>query len=222
MTTATTQFFSTRASGDFRIDRDGAALAELRRGVDEAPWTWLRQVHGARVVTVTEPGEHAGVEADAAVTDQRGAVLAVHTADCAPVLLEDVAAGVVGAAHAGWRGIAAGVVEATVDAMVDLGATRILARIGPHIRARCYEFGPSELDDLAARYGDAVRAETAWGTPALDLLAALHAALRACGPVASVKHSTGCTACEPDRFWSHRARGDTGRHAAAIVQYDRS
>lgn len=210
--------FSERADGDLCVDAEPTELATRRQALAPGPWTWLRQVHGADVVVVTEPGRHAGAEADAAVTAVPGAVLAVHTADCAPVLLASGDGAVVGAAHAGWRGVVAGVLERTVEAMADLGATQITARVGPHIRARCYEFGADELDDVAARYGHAVRAETAWGTPALDVTAAVRAALGAV-EVEVVDHG-GCTACEPDRLFSHRARGDRGRMAAAIAIVD--
>lgn len=212
--------FSARADGDLGIDADPTELRDRRRALAPGEWTWLRQVHGDRVVTVTEPGEHAGVEADAAVTTRPGAVLAVHTADCAPVLLASRDGSVVGAAHAGWRGVVAGVLERTVQEMEDLGATGITARLGPHIRARCYEFGADELDRVVARYGGAVRGTTAWGTPALDVTAAVHAALGAVD-VDVVDHG-GCTACEPDRLFSHRARGDRGRMAATICIVDRA
>jgi YfiH family protein len=207
--------FSERSDGDLRIDLDPTELEARRQVVAPGAWTWLRQVHGARVVTVTEPGDHAGTEADAAVTAVPGAVLAVHTADCAPVLLASEDASVVGAAHAGWRGVVAGVLERTVEEMSRLGATGITARVGPHIRAWCYEFGTDDLDDVAARYGDAVRATTGWGTPALDVTAAVRSALGALD--VDVTDHGGCTACEPGRLWSHRARGDRGRTAATIA-----
>lgn len=207
--------FSERADGDLGIDADPASLQDRRQALAPGEWTWLRQVHGARVVTVTRPGEHAGAEADAAVTTCPGAVLAVHTADCAPVLLASGDGAVVGAAHAGWRGVVSGVLERTVEEMGRLGATGITARLGPHIRARCYEFGVEELDEVTQRYGDVVRATTAWGTPALDVTAAVSAALDAVG--VDVVDQGGCTACEPARLFSHRARGDRGRLAAAIV-----
>lgn len=210
--------FSERTDGDLCIDTDPTALGARRRARAPGAWTWLRQVHGAAVVTVTEPGEHAGAEADAAVTACPGAVLAVHTADCAPVLFSSGDGTVVGAAHAGWRGIASGVLERTVEEMAQLGGTDVVARVGPHIRARCYEFGAAELDEVAHRYGDAVRATTAWGTPALDVTAAVRVALAAV-EVEVVDHG-GCTACEPDRFWSHRARGDRGRMAATVAIVD--
>ena len=207
--------FSERADGDLRIDADPGALRDRRQAIAPGEWTWLRQVHGATVVTVTQPGGHAGAEADAAVTAVPGAVLAVHTADCAPVLLASADGAVVGAAHAGWRGVVAGVLEHTVEEMVRLGGTGLRARVGPHIRARCYEFGTDELDRVAARCGDAVRSTTGWGTPALDVTAAVRASLAALD--VELTDAGGCTACEPDRLWSHRARGDRGRMAATIA-----
>src|SRR3954470_18110368 len=91
---------------------DGDFTDVTRFGADT---TWLRQVHGSTVVTVTHPGEHAGAEADAAITRAPNAKLAVRTADCVPIVLEGD--GVIGVVHAGWRGLAAGIVRATVAAM---------------------------------------------------------------------------------------------------------
>ncbi len=214
MVAGATYRFSTRADGDFHVGADPDALDGRRQDLAAGTWTWLRQVHGNRVVHVDHAGHHSGEEADAAVTDHPGAVLAVHTADCVPVLLVDAVAGVVGAAHAGWRGLVDGVLEATTDAMVALGATDVVAHVGPHIRARCYEFGADDLATVAQHFGERVRATTAWGTPALDLGAAVRAALEG---RATVDEAAGCTACEPERFFSHRARRDVGRHAATIV-----
>ncbi|HEX4901957.1 MAG TPA: polyphenol oxidase family protein [Acidimicrobiales bacterium] len=216
MRRSVTVSFSTRTDGDLRIGADPHELVERRARLAPGEWTWLRQVHGAEVVVVDQPGAHAGAEADAAVTDVPDAVLAVHTADCVPVLLDGGT--VVGAAHAGWRGVVGGVLEQTVEAMRALGAGRVTAHVGPHIRARCYEFGADELDEVAARCGDAVRARTAWDTTALDLTAAVHALLEPLG-VDVVDHG-GCTACEPRRCFSHRARADEGRAAATIVLRD--
>lgn len=161
------------------------------------------------MVVVTRPGEHAGADADAAVTTVPGCVLAVRSADCAPVVLfGDQAVGVV---HAGWRGLMAGVVGRAAGAMRDLGDPPRSARLGPCIRVGCYEFDGSELDDVAARYGAVVRGTTTWGTPALDLPAAVHAALGQAG-VVDVQDASGCTACDT-RWYSHRARGDAERFA---------
>lgn len=210
--------FSRRGDGDFGIDGDPELLARRRQALAPGAWTWLRQVHGGDLVVVAEPGDHAGAEADAAVTDVAGAVLAIHTADCAPVLLAADDGSVVGAAHAGWRGLLAGVLEATVGAMGRLGATGITAHVGPHIRARCYEFGATDLDAVADRYGPRVRGETAAGAPALDVTAAVRLALEPLGVI--VEDHGGCTACEPARYFSHRARADTGRMAATVAIHD--
>lgn len=213
--------FSRRHEGDFCIDGDPASLARLRQGHERGAWTWLRQVHGAGVVTVEQPGAHAGVDADAAVTAVADAVLAVHTADCAAVLLYSRPSGVIGAAHAGWRGLVAGVLERTVDAMGALGAERVSALVGPHIRARCYEFGADDLDRAVSALGGSVAATTAWGTPALDLSAGIRASLeRSSLTVESVTDHGGCTACEPEHYFSHRARADAGRQVATIVLRD--
>ena len=200
--------WTTVRDGDLAISTDPSVLADRRAAVAPGPWTWLRQVHGAEVVTVTEPGEHAGVEADAVVTAVAGAPIAVHTADCVPVLL--VGPSAVGVVHAGWRGLAAGVIEATAAAMADLGSAPTGATCGPHIRARCYEFGPADLDQVAAACGDVVRGTTAWGTPALDLTAGVRSA---CADLGLDLADTGhCTACSPVHF-SHRARAESGRQA---------
>jgi len=159
-------------------------------------------VHGANVVVVTRPGEHAGVEADAAITRIAGATLAIRTADCVPIVLEGD--DVLGVVHAGWRGLAAGIVDATIAAMGSVSA----ATVGPHIRVGCYEFGAGDLDTVAAALGDDVRGTTTWGTPALDLTGAVRSALGAV-PTAD---AGACTACS-DLFFSWRARKETARFA---------
>jgi YfiH family protein len=184
-----------------------------RRAVVDLEWTWLRQVHGTTVAQVEAPGGQAGAKADAAVARIPSAALAVLAADCAPVALA-ADAGVIGVAHAGWRGLAAGVLEAAVGAMRDLGAGDVVAALGPCIHAECYEFGEDDLDTVAARLGDVVRATTATGRPALDVPAAVVAALGAAG-VTEVQDVDVCTACSPDYF-SWRARRDTGRQAAVV------
>jgi polyphenol oxidase len=161
------------------------------------------------VVTVTRPGEHAGAPADAAITVQPGCVLAVRTADCAPVVL--IGQDAVGIVHAGWRGLLDGVVERAVTALRALDGGAIVGHLGPCIRAGCYEFDSGERDRFAARFGEAVLATTTWGTPALDLAAGVHAALTEAG-VTEVHDTSGCTACD-GRWYSHRARGEVERFA---------
>ncbi|CAN5771160.1 peptidoglycan editing factor PgeF [soil metagenome] len=197
-----------RSHGDLAVGGDPAVLAQRREAIVARPWTWLHQVHGADVVTVTRPGEHAGATADAAVTTPPGAPIAVHTANCAPVLL--VAHGGVGVAHAGWRGLLGGVIEATAEALTALGTPPHGVVLGPCIRARCYEFGEQDLDRVAARYGAAVRSSTGWGTPALDVAAGVRTASERLG--LTFTDTSVCTACSHDH-WSHRARTDTGRQA---------
>ena len=164
-------------------------------------------MHGADVVTVTHPGEHAGAAADAAVTDQPHCVLAVRTADCVPVVL--VGARTVGVVHAGWNGLLRGVVDRAVAAVEALDDHPVAAHLGPCIRAGCYEFDGPEREALSDRFGTAVAATTTWGTPALDLPAGVHAALAEAG-VTNVGDASGCTACDR-RWYSHRARGELER-----------
>ncbi len=159
-------------------------------------------MHGATVVTVEHPGQHAGIEADAAVATTPGCALVVRTADCVPIVLEGT--GSIGVVHAGWRGLAGGVIEATIATM---GAVRV-AHLGPHIRVGCYEFGEADLDEVAAVLGDAVCGTTTWGTPALDLTAGVRAAL---GDV-PVSDAGACTACT-DLYFSWRARREFARFA---------
>jgi hypothetical protein len=143
------------------------------------------------------------------VTAAPGCVLAVRTADCAPVVL--VGAAAVGVVHAGWRGLAAGVVEAAVAAMESLGDRPRAAHLGPCIRVGCYEFDGPEADLVVERFGAGVRGTTAWGTPAMDLPAAVASALRGAG-VSEVHDTSGCTACDT-RWYSHRARAEVERFA---------
>lgn len=204
---------TTVAAGDLSVLHPGAELDARRRALVDRPWSWLRQVHGATVVTVATPGDQAGAVADAAVTDAAGTVLAVHTADCAPIALVSDE-GPVAAVHAGWRGLVAGVIDRTVERLHELGAGRVRALVGPCIEPGCYEFGKRDLDDVVAAVGEEARGVTSWGTPALDLPGAVAAALARAG-VDTVGEAPACTACD-DRFYSHRARGDAGRQALVV------
>jgi copper oxidase (laccase) domain-containing protein len=199
--------YSGVADHDLGLHVDPAVLADRRRALVDLPWSALRQVHGADVRVVEAPGAHAGAVGDALVTAVPGAALAVQTADCGSILLDG--GHVLGVVHAGWQGLLAGVIEATAEAMSALGGPPVRATLGPVIRPRCYEFDGPGLEQLAGRYGDAVRSRTAWGTPALDLAAGIAAACSGIG--VELHDPTGtCTACSP-AHWSHRARGDVGR-----------
>jgi len=180
----------------------------------DRPWSWLRQVHGDHVVVVGAPGDGAGEEGDALVTGDAGAALTVFTADCAPVALAGDG-GVIGVAHAGWRGLLADVIPRTVERMRALGAGEITAALGPCIHAECYEFSPGDLDLVARHLGDGVRSHTTAGHAALDMQAAVAAALDRAG-VALVHDAGVCTACAAAEYYSHRARAETERQATLV------
>jgi YfiH family protein len=169
-------------------------------------------VHGAEVV-LAGPEMAQEADADALVADDPEVALAVFSADCATVALASPE-GVMGAVHAGWKGVLAGVVGTAVDAVRALGATSVFAGLGPCIRAECYEFGPSDLDRVAAAVGPEVRATTRWGTAALDLPAAVAAALAASGADLVAADRT-CTGCSPNHY-SYRAAGSVERQALLV------
>jgi copper oxidase (laccase) domain-containing protein len=186
----------------------------------------MEQVHGTGVIVIRPaaraeepPAPPTGVGAvfagdgDALVAEGPTSMLAVLTADCASVALGSDE-GVFGAVHAGWRGLTAGVIEGAVATMRELGATRVVGALGPCIHPECYEFSPDDLDQVVAACGDGARGRTTDGRPALDIPAAVSAALLGAGatPVAGVD---ACTACG-DGYFSHRARGDRGRQALVV------
>ncbi|HEY1290824.1 MAG TPA: peptidoglycan editing factor PgeF [Burkholderiales bacterium] len=184
------------------------ADAELRALLPGEP-AWLRQVHGTQVVridqTVSTP------EADAAVTAGKNRVCAIKAADCMPVLLVDEDATVIGAAHAGWRGLCAGVIENTVQAMGIPGA-KLLAWLGPAIGPKVYEVGDEVRD--AFKEKDAF-SPTRPGHWLLDLYAVARQRLRSRG-VERIFGGGYCTYSDPQRFYSYRRDGTTGRMAALI------
>lgn len=183
----------------------------------------VHQVHSTDVVTVTGPLPDKP-RADAMVTATPGYALSVLTADCQPVLLADAEAGVIGAAHAGWRGALNGVLEATVEGMIDLGATReaISAVIGPSISQRAYEVGPEFLDTFLAEDHDYARffAQGEGDRLQFDLPGfGLHR-LRTAG-IADASWTGHCTYSDAERFYSYRRtvhakEADYGRLIAAI------
>jgi YfiH family protein len=154
------------------------------------------------------PGQHAGVEADAAVTSVPGAALAVQTADCVPIALAREDGTALAVLHAGWRGLLEGIVDAGVAA---LGGTP-RAAVGPAIGPCCYEVGPEVADPFRRRFG----ADVVSGRM-LDLWTAAERALREAG-VATVERFDICTSCNPELFFSHRRdAGVTGRQGVVGV-----
>ncbi|MEL6217715.1 MAG: peptidoglycan editing factor PgeF, partial [Pseudomonadota bacterium] len=185
------------------------------------------QVHSDQVVTVSQPWGEDRPNADAMVTDRAGIALGVLTADCAPVLLADTQSGVIGAAHAGWKGAVGGVLEAVVDAMVRLGANpeTIAAAIGPTIGQAAYEVGQEFVerflddDPDTAQFFAGGREDRAQ----FDLPGYVRWRLAAAGVEASW---TGhCTYSDQARFFSYRrathaGEADYGRLVSAIVLRD--
>ncbi len=204
---------SERVDGDFHLEQSSEALDATRRKFVDLPWTQLDEVHGSTVLVVDRPGAFDGVIGDALVTELDDTVLGVWVGDCAPVALVGDT-GVVGAVHAGWKGIECGVLQTTVATMRRQGCTEIEAVIGPCIHPCCYEFGAADLERLAARLGGEVVARTREGTPALDVVAAVRAALGEVG--VRLDDRSVCTGCAADRFYSHRARRDAGRQVMAV------
>lgn len=203
-----------------RVGDDPEAVAENRRrlvieaGLPAAPG-WLRQVHGVDVAHVV-PGVRGEQTADAAIADRPGAVCAVLTADCLPVLFTSRTGNAVAVAHAGWRGLAAGVLEAVLARMPRPPA-ELLAWIGPGIGPDAFEVGP---EVRAAFVSSEPSSETAFrpgrGDRWLaDLPGLARQRLESAG-LTSVYGAGRCTFSEPDTFFSHRRDGRGGRMATLI------
>ena len=187
--------------------------ARLRPLLPREP-LWLRQVHGTQVL-IAEVAQQAP-EADAAVTRTPRNVLAVLTADCLPVLFCDSGATVVGVAHAGWRGLAAGILERTVTSL-QAPPSSLMAYLGPAIGPGVYEVGP-EVRDAFARQDPSAREAFAPGRPGkwlADLYALARQRLEKTG-IMSIHGGSHCTFSDSERFFSHRRDGETGRMASLI------
>lgn len=222
--------FTTRAGGvsvaryeglnlDDRED-DARAVAENRRrlaaalGFEAADFARLDQVHGTDVIAVAGPGVWSG---DALVSATPGVLLAIGTADCFPLLLEDAEAGVIGAAHAGWKGTLGRIAENTVRAMTELGARpqRVRAAVGPGICGERYGVGAEVAAQFAqAGLGDFVREKE--GQPHLDLAGANRAVLLGAGLSDGNIWLSGRCSTEPDFYSYRRDAGRTGRMWAVI------
>jgi len=213
------------------------AVMENRRRVVElagAPVAWLEQVHGVQiedagaVIDRCAGSPSSAVKADAAVTDRAGVVCVVMIADCLPVLFCDAAGRAVGAAHAGWRGLAAGIVEKTAERVAHLAGAQpgtLHAWLGPAIGPVAFEVGEDVLDAFIAAADPACRDATfaafARREEKHKYLANLHALARlrlerAGVPPENVHGGTFCTMTDADRFYSYRRDRTTGRMAAMI------
>ena len=197
------------------------AVAENRRRVRAglnlpAEPAWLEQVHGTRVADLDAPGEAGAAPADAVISRRAGRVCAVQVADCMPVLLAAGDGSAVAVAHAGWRGLAAGVLEATV-AGLGVAPRELIAWLGPAISARHFEVGGEVRAAFLDRDPGASAAFTAnaRGRWQCDLAALARRRLAALG-LREISGGTSCTYADPVRFFSFRRDGRCGRMAALI------
>ncbi len=175
---------------------------------------WLKQVHGIEVANADRAD--CVPQADAAIARQRGAVCVVMTADCLPVLLCDEAGTVVAAAHAGWKGLAAGVIEATVQEM-GIAPQKLLAWLGPAISQREFEVGEEVRDVFRAHHAQAGEAflPGVTGKWMADIYLLAHQRLHALG-ISRVYGGEHCTFGDSTRFFSYRRDGITGRMGTFI------
>ena len=187
--------------------------ARLRTYLPSEP-VWLKQVHGTRVIRADEKNN--SVEADASMTTAPGVALAIQTADCLPVLLCDRDGAVVGAAHAGWRGLCLGVIENTVAAMNKPGHA-LLAYLGPAIGPNRFEVGLEVRAEFITHDANAAMffKEHENGKWLADLYGLAKQRLQVLG-ITQVYGGDFCTATEKDRFYSYRRDRITGRMATVI------
>ena len=186
---------------------------------------WLSQVHGTTVVDAAALAPEQAPQADASVSSARGVVCAILTADCLPVLFCTVDGSLVAAAHAGWRGLAGGVLSRTVAAMRAQGAGEILAWLGPAIGAQQFEVGADVLQaflDCAPDQAGVQQVRAAFvplasraGKYRADIYALARIVLRQDG-VQRIAGGEFCTVSDPLRFYSYRRDGVTGRQASLI------
>ena len=206
-----------RAASTLRGLRPGAAWRQL--GIPGEP-RWLSQMHGRDVVCAD--GDWTEVQADGCVSFTAGRACTVRTADCLPILLCDTAGSRVGAAHAGWRGLASGVIEATVGALCEGGARAIdppdlMAWIGPGIGGAAYEVGADVFRAISTGTPDSAQFFTRRdaGHWLLDLADLARHQLRRLG-ITRTYGARWCTFSDPARFHSWRRDGGSARHASFI------
>jgi YfiH family protein len=210
---------TTRRFGDMSLAEN---KARLRQSLPAEP-AWLKQVHGTAIVHAGEEGRDRP-QADGAVAHRHGAVCAVMAADCMPVLLADERGAAVGAAHAGWRGLCAGVIEAALDAM-EVPPQHVLAWLGPAIGPRAYEVGEEVRDAFLAKDGGAAAAfaPTRPGHWLLDLYLVARQRLERRGVpriygggFCTYSDTASDTASGAARFYSFR-RDRTAKRMAAVI-----
>lgn len=190
--------FTSAADGDAKTVGGRTAISQM---LDVSPsWAMVNQVHGSTVLAASESGWLG--DADALYTSRRNLPIAVFAADCVPIVLE--APKSVGAAHAGWRGLTSGVVEALVSSMAAAGSDPVRAAVGPAIGPCCYEVGPEVIEQFPV----GSRGTTTWGTPSVDLVTEVRRRLEGI----DVWSDDRCTRCG-DEMYSFRRDGTAARMA---------
>jgi hypothetical protein len=184
----------------------------VRGAIDPPDVRRPRQVHGTRVVTAEQCAAGEPAQADAVLCLEPGVAVGIVTADCLPILAASADGRAVVAIHAGWRGLAQGVIEAGITALARAGASGILAAVGPHVGACCYEVDAPVLTALSGRYGDALEAAIRPGRVGhawLDLGLLAREALTRSGVAAEAIGllTNACTSCDRRRFHSYRRDG---------------
>jgi YfiH family protein len=209
--------------GRARAGEDLPALDPLqeRLGWSGRPALRLRQVHGSRILRVRGAVDETP-EADGAVTDTPGVLLSIRVADCLPLILAPQGGGAVAVVHAGWRGVAAGVVERGVEALAELSGeppAGLLAAVGPGIGACCFEVGGEVVEAVAPGREGLVRPGPR-GRPMLDLRGVVLDRLTACGlDPASLDGEAPCTACGGGHLHSYRRDGEGAGRMVAVAGY---
>jgi polyphenol oxidase len=197
------------------VDRVARAFAGVPAGAAAPSVVRMRQVHGSQVHVVdsSSPGADPPV-ADALVTRLPEVVLMVRVADCVPILLADLRAGVMGAVHAGRPGLVAGVVPRAIEAMRTLGADSLRAWVGPHVCGACYEV-PADLRAEVSAVVPEAYADTSWGTPSVDVGAGVMAQMREAG--VDLIDRSRCTIEDEDLF-SYRRHGRASGRLAGLIR----
>lgn len=206
--------------------RANVELAARALGVEPSRVYFLSQVHGADAVEISGEEDRDEVvlrRGDVVISNAPGVACGVRSADCVPVLVGDPRTGIVAAIHAGWRGVAIGAVAATIRRLVARRArpTDLVAAIGPHIEACCFEVGDDVAAELAraSSLGERAIRRDRGPRPHVDLRSIVHAQLDATGVARDrIDDVPGCTACDAERFHSFRRDRDrSGRMLSAIV-----
>ena len=196
--------------GNLSISQPADQLHQTQRKLIDAPWSYLKQVHGGEIIRIRNSGDSQGAEGDGMISSTSGVPMAIQVADCAPIVLI-CETPVIGIVHAGWRGLLAGIVQNACSEMEKLGGHPTTAVVGSCIYPEHYEFGSVELEYMTREFGPTVESETLGGRPALDIPETAKIALRRSNVFDT--HFIGDCTASSGKHWSHRVRGDKERQA---------